>query len=242
MWSKNMWRLFISEFFYNKRILSFLIGVSFLNLIIIHNWPMLSGETPPNMNTGYLSISHVFFYFVMTILMMTWFNKETKERLFIRLPIAIIKIGILRLLIFVMYWLILLALLYCFTFMSNYYSIDQTAILSVISQTGIAFILFSLFFFWQDIRGHFSGKNKTSHSLKQKIIGTIAILLILTLGFVAMAGIVHNYKIQDKFGAYTIDIWRWIYKSHPGAILFLTIGLLMSVLTIMTFGKRESYV
>ena len=237
-----MWRLFISEFFYYKRILSFLIGVSFLNLIIIHNWPMLSGETPPNMNTGYLSISHIFFYFVMTILMMTWFNKETKERLYIQLPIAIIKIGVLRLLIFVTYWIILLAFLYCFTFMSKYYSVDQTTILSVISQTGIAFIIFSLFFFWQDIRGHISGKNKPSHSLKQKIIGTIAILLILILGFVAMAGIVHNYKIQDRFGAYTIDIWRWIYKSQLGAILFLTIGLLMSVSTIMTFGKRKSYI
>ncbi len=237
-----MWRLFISEFFYNKRILTFLIGVSFFNLFIIHNWPMISGEKPPNMNTGYLSISHIFFYFVIAILMMTWFNKEKRDRHYIQLPINIIKIGMLRLFIFVTYWIILLALLYFFTFISKYYSIDQTTILSVISQTGIAFIIFSLFFFWQDIRDHFSGENKTSHSLKRKIIGTINIVLILALGFVAMAGIVHNYKIQDKFGAATIDIWKWIYKSQPGAIVFLTIGLLMAFLTILTYWKRKSYI
>ena len=237
-----MWRLFISEFFYYKRILSFLIGVSFLNLVIIHNWPLLSGETPPNMNTGYLSISHIFFYFVMSILMMTWFNKETKERLYIQLPIAIMKIGFLRLLIFVIYWIILVTLLYLFTFISKYYFVDQSAILSLISQTGIAFIIFSLFFLCQDFRDHTGRKNLSSHSLIKKITGTIAILLILSFGFIAIAGIVHNYKIQDSFGAYTIDIWRWIYKSQVGAIVFLTTGFLMSLLTIVTFGKRKSYV
>jgi hypothetical protein len=237
-----MWRLFISEFFYNKRILSFLIGVSFFNLIAIHNWPLISGETPPNMNTGYLSISHIFYYFVIAILMMTWFNKEKKERLYIQLPITVIKIGILRLLIFITYWIILLALLYCFTYMSKYYSVDQTTILSVISQTGIAFSIFSLFFYWQDLRGHISGKNKTSHSLKRKIIGTIAIVLTLMFGFIATAGIVHNYQIQDKFGAASIDIWKWIYKSQAGAIIFFTTSLLMALLTIVTYRKRKSYI
>jgi len=237
-----MWRLFISEFFYNKRILSFLIGASFFNLMVIQNWPMISGETPPKMNTGYLSISHIFYYFVIAILMMTWFNLEKRDRYYIKLPINVIKIGVLRLLIFVTYWIILLALLYFFKLISKYYSIDQATILSVISQTGIAFIIFSLFFGWQDLRDHIRGKDKNSHSLKRKIIGIITILLTLMLGFVATAGIVHNYKIQDKFGAATIDIWRWIYKSQTGAIIFLITGLLMAVLTIVTYQKRKSYV
>ncbi len=237
-----MWRLFISEFFYHKRILSFLFGVSIFNLLIIHYWPLLSGEQPPNMNTGYLSISHIFFYFIITILMMTWFNKEKRDRHYIQLPIDVIKIGILRLFIFVTYWIILLALLSFFTCISKYYSIDQATIFSVISQTGIAFIIFSLFFGWQDLRNHIRGKNRNSHPLKRKIIGTIIILLSLIFGFIAMAGIVHNYKIQDRFGAATIDIWRWIYKSRVGAIIFLTTGLLMAILTIVTYGKRKSYI
>ncbi len=236
-----MWRLFISEFFYNKRIITFLVGVSFFNFMVLHNWRLISGETPPNMNTGYLSISHIFFSFVIAILMMTWFTNEKRDRHLIRLPIPILKIGIMRLLIFIIYWIILVALFYFFTFISRHYIIEQNTILTLLSQTGIAFIIFSLFFFWQDLRDHFSEKNKNSHSQKRKIIGIITIVLTLTLGFVALAGIVHNYKIQDKFGANTIGIWRWIYKSQPGATVFLTIGLLMAVLTIVTYGKRKSY-
>ena len=190
-----MWRLFISEFFYHKRILSFLVGVSFFNFLVLHNWKMISGETPPNMNTGYLSISHIFFAFVIAILMMTWFSKEKRDRQIVRLPIPISKIGTIRLLIFIVYWIILVTLFYFFTYISQYYIIEQNTILALLSQTGIAFIIFSLFFYWQDLRDLFGKKNKNSHSQQRKIIGISIIVLSLSFGFVALAGIVHNYQI-----------------------------------------------
>ena len=233
-----MWHLFKAEFVYNKRVLSSLFVLSLFSFCVLHYWPNLTGKTPPNTNTGYLYLSHITFYLIFAYLGVPHGKKEKRNYQIIHLPVSVWKFGLLRLGMYFVYWVLLVALFFMYSNVSKYFILDEPTFFTIGSQTGIVFMMLSLVFFWRDLKESFSKKNLSY----RKVVGIGIILISLLLGFIAIAGIVHNYQIQDRFGAQTIDIWNWIYQTQAGALIFVLAGLTLALVSTVTFFKRKSYV
>lgn len=229
-----MVRIFIAEILFYKKIFLNTILVSVFSFGILHNWPTITGEIPPNENIGYISISHMFFFFLAAFFQMTFWKKNHQNRRQMLLPVPLRQVGILRCLIISMYWIAMIALFIIYDFLSRYFLIDARTLLALCAQTGMALLIFSVYFFWDDLKDSFN------QSLNiRKAIGFMTVASFLILCFISLAGIIHTYQGKDKS---LFDLFlSWLYQSSSGALLTVLIGLVLSKLTVSTFQLRKSY-
>lgn len=145
----------------------------------------------------------------------------------------------MRLLIFTSYWLLVVLIIVLDSFISKYYIMDSVMVRSILTQTGMALIAYSLFFFWQDLRD-FSAVNNFPHGTgNRRYYDYLMFFLIAVVSFVAMAGIIHTYQ---RKGASDFDWFlTWLYQSNSGILSSLLIGFLLSCVSIITFQKRMCY-
>lgn len=235
-----MWRIVRAEIVYNNSVYLFIFVVSLLSFLVLHNWTAIIGEVPANMNIGYISLSHMFFFFVGTIFNSLWW-KEKLYRRYLLIPISVWQIGIVRLILFIIFWFGIVMLFFIYTQISDYFAVDSLTLLSLCSQSGMVLVVFSLIFIWTDLRNLFSNHRTLLGVPRRKLFGIGALIFVSFFCFIAMAGIVHNYQTHDRFGHITFNFWQWIYRTNSGVSFFIFLGLGLSVLSIATFVRRKSY-
>ena len=226
--------IFIAEILFYKKIFLNTIIVSVFSFGILHNWPAITKEIPPNENIGYISISHMFFFFLAAIFQMTFWKKNHQYRRQMLLPVTLRQIGVLRWFIISMYWITMIALFIVYDLLSRYFLIDAKTALALCAQTGMALLIFSIYFLWDDLEDTFN------QSLNmRKAIRFMAVASFLILCFVSLAGVIHTY--QGKDGS-SFDLFlSWLYQSNSGVLLLIFLGMILSILTVTTFQLRKSY-
>lgn len=136
-----MWKILISEIFYNRYIITFILFISAIHLILLHFWPEITGEIPSNRNIGYNQLNYMLINFLAIVLI--YLSKfENRGRLHVLLPVRPKSLGINRLIIFTLYWIGLLLLFFLSTEISIYYLLDTKTLLAICTQTGMVFFLF----------------------------------------------------------------------------------------------------
>lgn len=229
-----MMKILIAEIFFYKKIFFNTIFVSIFSFGILHNWPIITGEIPPNMNIGYISISHMFFFFLAAIFQMTFWKQNNQYRRQILLPIKLRQVGILRWIIISVYWITMIALIIAYDSLSRYFLIDTKTVLALCAQTGMALLIFSVYFFWDDLKDTFN-----QNLYRGKTIRFIAVATFLILCFIALAGVIHTYQGRNSS---SFDLFlSWLYQSNSGVLLSIFLGMILSILTVTTFQLRKSY-
>jgi hypothetical protein len=229
-----MVRIFIAEILFYKKIFLNTILVSVFSFGILHNWPMITGEIPPNENIGYISISHMFFFFLAAIFQMTFWKKNYQYRRQMLLPVGLRQVGILRWIIISMYWITMIALFIIYDLLSRYFLIDARTVLALCAQTGMALLIFSIYFFWDDLKDTFKQSLSTRRAIAVMTVG-----LSLIVCFIALAGIIHTYQGKNNS---VFDLFlSWLYQSNSGVMLSVLLGAILSILTLSTFQLRKSY-
>ncbi len=128
----------------------------------------------------------------------------------------------------------MIALFIVYDFLSRYFLIDTRTVLALCAQTGMALLIFSLYFFWDDLKDTFNQSLNT-----RKTMGFMAVGLFLILCFIALAGVIHTY--QGKHSSLFDLFLSWLYQSNSGVMLSAFLGVILSILTVYTFQLRKSY-
>jgi len=213
--------------------------LSAMSFLTVHYYTQISGKPVISPNPGIISLGHIFFFAIGSILASSWGNEKT-YRNHIRLPLAAWKVGLLRLGTFVLYWFFLITGYILWSGISQYFAVDRVALIVMSSQTGLILMAASLIFFWRDLR-------KTSDSVicfpgfpMRKLFGGFIILLLLLIGFTSMAGTIYTY--QGNLGGFIDCILAWLYHSDAGSFILVLLGVFSAAGTILTFSHRRSYI
>jgi hypothetical protein len=234
-----MWRLLRAEIQYNRSAIVYILVLSLLSFISLHFYQQIFGRAMIYPNAGIISSGHMFFFFVGTILVSAWWKEHTyRSHLF--LPLGVWKIGLLRLGVFLAYWIALFCMYFIWSRLSQHFTIDDTMISVLCTQTGFTLIVFSLIFFWSDVRESLGTKRKILSVPGRRVFGFGTLAIILLIAFTSLAGTIHTYQGQCT-GHFNLFLC-WAYQSKTGPVVFVIIGLCFAPLTIMTFGRRKSYI
>ncbi|UCE20465.1 MAG: hypothetical protein JSV84_09060 [Gemmatimonadota bacterium] len=233
-----MWRVLSAELQYNRYVAIYILTLSVLSFISVHFYTPIFGRPMTYTNAGIISSGHMFFFFVGTILVSAWW-KERTYRSHVLLPLGAWKIGAVRFGMYLIYWISLLCIYFIWSRISQHFTIDAKMISVLCTQTGFILIVFSLIFFWSDLRES-TIKNRTILRMPgKKVFGLATLVTIMLISFISMAGTVHTYqrKCTSQFDRFLC----WVYQSETGPVFFIALGLCFAMLTIMTFGRRRSY-
>jgi hypothetical protein len=220
-----VWRLLKAELLYNLPVFWSILLTSLLGFLGLHFYPIIFRQTLTNMNTGYIYLSLAYSFFVMALLATPW-AKEKRPRQLVCLPVSVRRIGRAHLSLHMIYWLAILALLFLWTGISEYFSMKHSMLRALCVLTGISFLAYSLIAF-------------TSRFKESVGMNILQIGLILLFGFVVVAGAVHTY--QGKEDSHLIDNFlSWTFQSPISALVWLILGLGLSIL-ILFLSRAKSY-
>lgn len=178
------------------------------------------------MNTGYVYLSLTYFYFVMAVLVTPW-AKEKRSRQLVCLPVSIRRIRGVHGLLHLIYWISIVMLFFVWVRISKYFVWDHSAVLALGVMTGISCCAYSTVAFASRFRDSIVG-------------GVIQITLILFLGTIAVAGIVHNYQGKGDFRSID-DFLSWIFQSPIAALIWM-IGGIGAAVSVLSLPRLKSYV
>ena len=234
-----MWRLLKAEIVYNRSVLIYILTLSVISFITVHYYTPIFRKPMTHPNAGIVSAGHMFFFFIGTILVSSWWKEHT-YRSHLLLPLGVWKIGVLRVVMFLSYWFALLCIYFIWSRISQHFIFDNKMISVLCTQTGFILTAFSLIFFWSDLRNSMS-RNKTFFNLpSRRVLGFGVLGAILFVSFISVAGTVHTYQGRNK--NQLDQFLSWLYQSHAGPLILIVLGLCLTILTIWTFGHRRSYV
>jgi hypothetical protein len=221
-----MWKFLKIEIKYNIFIFVNISIVSFLSFLGYHFFPAIFKGNLSNTNVGYQSLYLMYFLFAMSILSTPW-AIEKRVRQLAQLPVSARTIGISHLLLFITFWMYIIGLYFVYTGISQYYSLAPPTLISLCSMTGLVFFLYAFFVFSKWIRASIFRKSLEG-------------FIILFLGFIALAGIIHSYQHNENSNFFDIII-TWIFQSKISALILPLSGLGLSILLLLSLRHR-SYV
>ena len=234
-----MWRLLKAEIVYNRSVLIYILTLSGISFITVHYYTPIFRRPMTYPNAGIITAGHMFFFFIGTILVSAWWKEHT-YRSHILLPCGVWKISVLRVGMFLCYWIALFCIYFIWSRISQHFTIDNKMISVLCTQTGFILTVFSLIFFWSDLRESLSRNRIIFNLPPRKVFGFGVLGVILFVSFISVAGTVHTYQGRDT--SQLDRFLSWLYQSQTGPLIMVALGLCLALLTIWTFGRRRSYV
>jgi hypothetical protein len=220
----SLWSILKAEFEYNRINIWNVFVVSVIGYLLMHFWPTFFGSVP-NKNVGYVSISYMYFNFVMAMLILPW-AKEKRVRLLVVQPVSIRTVQLSHLALFIFFWLEILTLFLIFVVLSPNYYFDSATGTALLSQTGIAFIVYA----------SIAILNVFPDSVWRK---TAEIAVLLVFAFIAVSGIVFTY--QGMKAVHAVDrMLSWMYRSSTGPFFIFFTSVLLVILFLF-YPWRKSY-
>ena len=236
-----MWHILISEIKYNKFIYILILLLSLFSFTLLHNWVKITNDNPSNQNIGYNSLNNILSFFILILFSSPWI-KEKRTRLHAQLPVSPICTALVRLSMFVIYWVIFTFLFYLQQFYSLYFIFDRVTFYSLLAQTGIALIIYSIVFLGKDFLFRFSNEKILAKISKRSIFLILLIIVGILIAFVSVAGIVHTYQNYHPMGQTYSNIFTLLYRTTIGVFMLVVLGLGLAVWELYAFRNRGSYV
>lgn len=235
MRENQMWKIIKSELHYQA---SNLFYISFSSLLVFSllsfNW-LFSAEFKRNINIG-----NLFFIFMLicifTILIINTWSREHRNRLVLQLPLSLRSISLARISIQIFFWIVLLGLFFIYSLLSPYFRVPGKTLTLLTGQTGIVLISFALISFWRDMV--LPIKSSTGKAPVEKTISLI--LNVLSPLFLNILGLMQLVLIvQCSIGRENLLTRIWL--NHAVAWSVLLLGLILSVLSVLVFEKKRTY-
>jgi hypothetical protein len=236
-----MWQLIKAELSYFKT--SLIVGYAIFLLIEVF---IFTGAQFFQMQE--ISLARKIRILIYAFLLLTWaiyipsfysigFAKEKRSRLYLKLPVPVRKIGMVRVFTLLFIWAgsvihLFLFLLICGKLPAFF--LDSSIYLSFCALTG-AVLFWAAYILWMsDLKTHIHNRKKiVSFLMKFSFVLLYLLLAIITPQFWFNTEIsIQPFK----------DIFIWLFTSNPGALFFLLLGFGISVLSVVSFGHRKTYV
>ena len=215
-----MWHILISEIKYNKFIFILIFLLSLFSFTLLHNWVMITNENPSNQNIGYNSLNNILTFFILILFSSPWI-KEKRTRLHAQLPVSLFSSALVRLLMFVIYWMTFTILFYLHQFYSIYFIFDKITFYSLLAQTGMALVIYSVVFLGKNFLYRFSYEKILLKLSKRNLFLIFLIMIGITFAFISVAAIVHTYQNHYPLGTINRNLFVFLYRTTVGVSLLV---------------------
>ena len=220
-----------------RRLLKAEVGYNWIHLVVIFFVPLIfvyqMAASSENLNFLY-----VLFAFITINNMNTFRIKEKRDRFHVLLPLSGYKIALARIGSIVIMPCFVIYVVYIFLHLL--YGEARTIIdLSMLVGFGILNCFFSAFFVLYDLFSDFL----------RKYSSRILLGLVLLGGVINLLGVFVFIRTKNAGGipSALADIIEFVISNNPfageyGVEKFLVLSILLSLLSVTTFGRRRSYV
>ena len=230
-----MWKVINSEISYR---INTLVWVGLTSLIIYFlirsNW-IFEKPIQRQQNLGLIFFIYMLIVFAVLLVLKAW-SKENRDRQLIILPISLRFIGMVRIFLDIVLWLILIGLFLIFSLISDHFHLNAAVWWLLAMVTGCVLVAISLASFWRDLV--IPVKNRSSNLLIDKILSLALNFLILgfcyILGLIQLLLIVQCIK-QEK------SVLTQVLTNPAVSLGILLTGIILVVFSIIFFEKRTSY-
>jgi len=234
-----MWRLLKAELVYYKRIFLYIFIISLVGFINLHNAPVIVKNYPSKELLGYVFLAHMLIYFMGGFFILVYM-REKKNRFHIQLPISVKKVWLLQFCTYLIYWMSIVLLFSLFNWIFDYLSFNKYTILYICSQTAIAIIVIATVFLWKDVASSFANNKFIFRIPLKKPIGFLGLLIIIFSIWAAIWLLKQSYEVQGDFNRFH-SFLSWIFFSEFSALFLFALGMILSLLSIFYFKRRNNY-
>ena len=230
-----MWKVIKSEINYRVNTLIWIALSSLATYVLITSSAIFGKTYNRQLNLGLVFSIYMLIVLAVVLIMKAW-SKENRDRQLIVLPISLRFIGMVRILLDIVIWLILISFFLFFSIINNHFHLDITVWWLLALVTGCVLIFISLFSFLRDLV--IPVKNRGSNLLIDKILSFAMNALIpgffYILGLIQLMLIIQILKNEKSVITHT-----FLNPAVTLAVLFT--GILLVVFSIILFEKRTSY-
>ena len=224
-----------SEIFYRVNTLIW-IGLSSLTtyFLITSNW-IFEKTVQRQRNLGLVFLIYMLIVFVVFLILKTW-SKENRDRQLIILPISPRSIGLIRIFLDIVLWLILSGLFLVFALISEHFRLNLSVWFLLATVSGCVLVVISMTFFWRDLV--IPVKNRSSNLLIDRIFSLAMNFLIP--GFFNILGLMLLLLIIQGLTHETTVLTQAFINPGVSLVVLFT-GILLTIPSIIIFEKRTSY-
>ena len=230
-----MWKVIKSEICYRVNTLIWIVLSSLaIYFLISSNW-IFDKTGQRQYNLGLIFLIYMLIVFAVLLILKAW-SKENRDRQLIILPISLRFIGMVRIFLDIVLWLILIGLFLIFALISDHFSLNLSVWWLLAMVTGCVLVVISMAFFWRDLV--IPVKNRSSNLLIDRILSLAINFLIpgffYILGLILLMLIIQGLKHEKSV------LTQVFFNPDVSLAVFLT-GILFAVSSIIFFEKRTSY-
>ena len=231
-----MWKILKSEISY--RIGTFIwIAIASIVFYFFITGPWLFGKSQQQpAYSGFFFLLFMLAVQGIYLILKAW-SRENRDRQLMMLPIPLRSIGLVRILLDVFLWLLLIVLLFFYSFISPKFLLTPSLCLVLILTSGSVLIVIALASFWRDVVMRI--KNRGDNPPADKILA--GSLNFLIPGFFNLFAFMHLMLIIFAMRREN-NMLTQLFKD-PLIILSVTVfGVLLNGLLIFLFSKQVSQI
>jgi hypothetical protein len=161
-------------------------------------------------------------------------HKEKIDRFHILLPISVRQIGVVRVILLIGFWTTILLVFILSNVVVGNLQNNPALIWNALSLTGFVLVVNSVPYLQRDLANIFTSKG-------QRFVLSVVWVILVMIGYVLFVLLVMPV---ESFGS--LDVAKEFITMNiitpGGAFLFFLLGLGLTILTIVLFGKRQLYI
>lgn len=161
-------------------------------------------------------------------------HKEKRDRFHLLLPVSVRQIGLVRVIFLIGFWTtILLVFILSNVFVGNLQN-NPTLIWNAVSLTGFVLVVNSALYLQRDLTNIFTSKG-------QRFLLSVVWVILVTIGYVLFVLLVMPV---ESFGSLDVvkEFFTMNFITPGGAFLTFLMGLGLTILSIVLFGRRKLYI
>lgn len=161
-------------------------------------------------------------------------HKEKRDRFHILLPIPVRQIGVVRVVFLIGFWTTILLVFILSNVVVGNLQNNPTLIWNVVSLTGFVFAVNSAPYLQRDLTNMFTSKG-------QRFFLSVVWVILVTIGYVLFVLLIMPV---ESFGSLAVvkEFITMNIITPGGAFLFFLLGLGLSILSIVLYGRRQLYI
>lgn len=230
-----MWKVIKSEINYRVNTLIWIVLSSLaIYFLISSNW-IFTKTVQRQFNLGLIFLIYMLIVFAVLLILKAW-SKENRDRQLLLLPISLRFIGLIRIFLDIVLWLILIGLFIIFALISDHFRLNLSVWCLLAMITGCVLVVISMAFFWQDLV--IPVKNRSSNLLIDRILSLAMNFLIpgffYILSMMQLMLIIQGLKHEKS-------VLTQVFFNPVVSLAILLTGILLVVSSIIFFEKRTSY-
>lgn len=227
-----MWKIIKADFNYQKFvfIIPYAVVIAAISANVLQGWRQNEHDMQ-GVRTVMAAMTGIIFLFKSFKI-----AQEKRHRFITLLPLKQWKIGLTRTLFILLIWLSFLIMYWLGSAMIRPYRADFL-IWDTLSFTGLVLLANATIFIYYDLL-------YTLTDIKQKVILGFLFLLAVFIGYIVffLFGVdEQSWNIFKNLLLPYKDDFSAITSNYVGAVVSLSIGIMMTILSVYVFGRRKTY-